>query len=82
MTNNSDRIKNLTDEECLTEVLEYLRDRVEVGVSFGQDKDSELITHSVITLRCGDYATDSAPEELPVPFMLPDIARDTNITVN
>lgn len=80
--NDEGRINTLTDEECLTEALTYLQNRVQVGVSFGQDKDSGLITHSIITLRCGEYATDSAPEELPIPFMLPDISRDTNITVN
>lgn len=74
------KINKMTDEECLTKFLKFLEGRVAVDTVFVQDDNGNL-THQILKITCGEYATVSQPEELAVPLR-PATADELGATVN
>jgi len=72
-------MKNKTDEECLQAVLNLLETRVSIETSFIINPDSNLITHQVLKITCGEYTTVSQPEPLEVPMKLVGTLPSTTI---
>lgn len=73
-------IKTLTDEECLTQFLKFLEERVTIETGFLPD-DEGNITHQVIQVTCGEYTSVSQPEPLAVSLRLAS-AEESGQTVN
>ena len=74
------KIKKLSDEQCLNLFLELLKDRVELNTHFVVDDEGNL-THQIIALSCGEYATTSQPEPLEIPLR-PCTGAEQGATVN
>lgn len=65
------------DEDVLTAFCEFFR-RIDITTDLVQDNETGLITHQVMTIRCGDKAVISTPlaYEWPLqPAILPDEAE-------
>lgn len=74
-------LKKMTDEQCLTKFIKFLDDRVSIDTIFIQDPDSGVLTHQILKITCGEYATVSQPQPLEVP-LTPATAQDVGATVN
>jgi hypothetical protein len=75
------KIKKMSDEECLSKFVEFLEERISITTNFVVDPDTDLITHQLMVIKCGDLATMSHPEQLELPLR---VATGTEIgaTVN
>lgn len=75
------KIKNMTDEECLTTFLEFLENRITFNTGFVRDPDTGNLTHQVVQITCGEMATISQPEPLEV-ILRPATGEEIGATVN
>lgn len=79
-----EKIDTWDDEDCLKAFIQFFP-RVEIGTEPIQDPNTGLITHQVMTIRCGEKGTFSAPLafEWPLqPANLPEEAKEAGVAVN
>jgi hypothetical protein len=73
-------IEKLTDEECLALMLELLATRVKLGTAYIKDEASELLTHQVLLLHCGELKTQTAPNKLSVNLLpVEDVLKERTV---
>lgn len=65
-TNKNIDIESLSDEEALGLFINLLSTRVGIETAFVPDERTGDITHQIIQVSCGDYASYSQPEPLGV----------------
>lgn len=75
------KLKKMTDEECLQKFLEFLEDRVTIDTGFISDPETGNLTHQVIQVSCGDFASLSQPQPLEV-VLRPATGAEMGVTVN
>lgn len=75
------KIKKMTDEECLKAFIEMLETRISITTGFISENDNGNITHQILQVSCGEYATVSAPERLEVELRVAT-AEELGATVN
>lgn len=75
------KIKKMSDEECLSKFIEMLEKRITINTGFVKDPDTEILTHQVLKISCGEYVTISEPEPLDVPLKLAT-AQEQGVTIN
>lgn len=75
------KIKNMTDEKCLTKFLEFLEQRIELNTGFVTDPETGNITHQVVQVSCGKMVSMSQPEPLAV-ILRPATGEEIGATVN
>lgn len=68
-------IKEMTDEQCLSTVLQFLDDRVSVSTGLLKDEDTGNVTHQVVRIECGDFVTVSQPQPLETPLRVAGAAE-------
>lgn len=61
------KIKKLTDKECLDTFIDLLTNRITLDTGFVED-DKGNLTHQVVQVSCGEFVSNSQPEELRVPL--------------
>lgn len=66
MTEITTNIKDMSDEDVLALFLEILSTRVGIETAFVPDEDTGDITHQIMQVSCGNYASYSQPEQLGV----------------
>lgn len=67
--NISKLLESWTDEEVLLNLAPFF-DRVSIGVDFMEDpEDSNLLTHQVLAIVCGEKVIASEMKELDWPLM-------------
>lgn len=60
-------IEELSDEQCLKTVIEFLENRVGISTGFVPREDG-VLTHQVVQITCGEFVTVSTPQPLEVPL--------------
>lgn len=74
-------IGELNEQERLLLVLQLIESGVEINTAFVKDEESDVFTHQLMRISCGDYATLSQPEPLGTPLR-PATGAELNQTVN
>jgi len=74
-------IENLDTQERLKLFLQLIESGVEVNTAFIKDEQTDVFTHQILKISCGDYATLSQPEVLATPLR-PATGGELGQTVN
>ena len=75
------KIKNMTDKQCIETVAELMDTRVGITTDFLQDKQTDLLTHQILTIQCGEESLVSNPQKLEMPLRVVT-AAEMGVTVN
>jgi hypothetical protein len=75
------KIKKMTDRQCLDTVAELMDTRVGITTLFVQDKETDLLTHQILNIQCGEENLVSNPQKLEVPLRVAT-AEEMGVTVN
>lgn len=64
----------MSDEKCLKLFGELLATRIQLGTAYISSKETGLLTHQLLVIKCGEMEVQSVPELLAVPLMpvIPD----------
>jgi hypothetical protein len=74
-------IAEMDDQTKLTTFLQLIEAGVDINTAFVKDEVSDVFTHEMIHISCGDYNTLSQPEPLATPLR-PATGGELNKTVN
>ena len=75
------KISKMSDEECLKRFIEFLETRISITTGFIPDEDTGVLTRQFLKITCGDHASFSQPELLPVP-LVPASADEVGESLN
>jgi hypothetical protein len=75
-------INEMSDQEKLTTFLELIEAGVEINTAFvKENEETDVFTHQLVRISCGDYNTLSQPEMLNT-ALVPASGAQLNQTVN
>lgn len=76
-TTTTINIEDLSDKESIELVSALIEKRVQLGVGYVQDPSTGILTHSILSLKCGDLHFASEAEQLDLPLMPVVTDRET-----
>lgn len=82
MSKSSKNIEDMTDQECMDAFQEFLQERVQLGVQYHSENSDTVITHSQMTIRCGDIESRSDKIALAYPLLPLIGAKELEQTIN